>query len=115
MTVDGYPSERDQLEAAVGLQSLGLTPGDKVAVIGDGSFAIWARLARLKIVSEVSSLEPGNRGFWASSWERRSLVYQKLRDTGAIVVVVWSPPTNGVDPGWRRVANTNYYAHFLSK
>ena len=47
----------------MGLQSLGLTPGDKVAVIGDGSFAIWARLARLKIVSEVSSLEPGNRGF----------------------------------------------------
>ena len=50
MTVDGYPSDKDQLEAAVGLQSLGLTAGDKVAVIGDGSFAIWARLARLKIV-----------------------------------------------------------------
>jgi hypothetical protein len=115
MTVYGYPSQKDQLEAAVGLQSLGLTAGDGVAVIGDGSFDIWARLARFKIVSEVSSLEPGNREFWASSWERRSLVYQKLRDTGAMVVVVWSPPTNGMDPGWRKVGSTNYYAHFLSK
>lgn len=115
VTVDGYPSDKDQLEAAVGLQSLGLTAGDKVAVIGDGSFAIWARLARLKIVSEVSSLEPGNRDFWTSSWERRSLVYQKLRETGAMAVVVWSPPVNGMDPGWRRVASTSYYAHFLSK
>ncbi len=91
MTVDGNPSQKDQLEAAVGLQSLGLTAGDRVAVIGDGSFAIWARLARFKIVSEVSSLEPGNREFWASSWERRSLVYQRLRDTGAKVVAGLGP------------------------
>ena len=115
MTVDGNPSQKDQLEAAVGLQNLGLTGGDRVAVIGDGSFDFWARLARFRIVSEVSSLEPGNREFWASSWERRSLVYQKLRDTGAMVLVVWSPPANGMDPGWRRVAGTNYYARFLSK
>jgi hypothetical protein len=115
MTVDGNPSQKDQLEAAVGLQSMGLKAGDRLAVIGDGSFDIWARLARFKIVSEVSSVDPGNREFWASSWERRSLVYQKLRDTGAKVVVVWSPPANGMDPGWRKVASTNYYAHYLSK
>ena len=115
MTVDGNPSQKDQLEAAIGLQSVGLAAGERVAVIGDGSFDIWARLARFRIVSEVSSLEPGNREFWASSWERRSLVYQKLRDTGAKVVVVLSPPASDMDPGWRRVAGTNYYAQFLSK
>jgi hypothetical protein len=115
MTVDGNPNQQDQLEVAIGLQSLGLAAGERVAVIGDGSFDIWARLARFRIVSEVSSVEPGNREFWASSWERRSLVYQKLRGTGAKVVVVWSPPANGMDPGWRKVASTNYYAHFLSK
>ena len=68
VTVDGNPSQKDQLEAAIGLQSLGLQAGDRLAVIGDGSFDIWARLARFKIVSEVSSVEPGNREFWASSW-----------------------------------------------
>ena len=115
VTVDGNPSQKDQLEAAIGLQSLGLQAGDRLAGIGDGSFDIWARLARFKIVSEVSSVEPGNREFWASSWERRSLVYERLRDTGAKVVVVWSPPTNGMDPEWRKVASTNYYAHFLSQ
>lgn len=115
MTVYGYPAPKDQMEAALGLQSLGLTAGDRVAVIGDGSFDFWARLGRFKIVSEVSSFDPGNREFWASSRERRTLAYDCLRSSGAKVVVVWQPPASGIDPDWKRLPNTNFYVRFLTR
>jgi hypothetical protein len=37
MPVDGFPAAKDQMAAAVGLQSMGLHAGDQVAVIGDGN------------------------------------------------------------------------------
>jgi hypothetical protein len=115
LTVGADPLQKEQMLAAAGLESMGLRAGDRVAVIGDGSFDIWARLGRFKIVSEVSSFEPGNREFWASSWERRNLVYQSLSRTGAEAVVVWNPPVSDRDPGWKQLPNTSYYVHFLAK
>jgi hypothetical protein len=115
MTVDGYPSPKDQIEAAVGLQSMGLKAGDQVAVIGDGSFDIWARLDRFRIVSEISSYDAGNRQFWSEPRERRDLAYNYLGRAGAKAVVVWSPPESAVHADWKQVANTNYYMRFLAK
>lgn len=110
------PLQRQQLEAAEGLRSMGLRAGDRIAVIGDGMTDFWARLGRFKIVSEVYSPESGRRQFWAASWERRNLAYECLGRTGAKAVVVRDPPTgDDIDPGWKRIANTTYYAHFLPK
>jgi hypothetical protein len=113
--VGPYPSQKEQMEAATGLQGMGLRAGDRVAVIGDGMTNLWARLGRFKIVSEVFSPEAGSRVFWAEAWERRSLAYECLGRTGAKVVVVWNPPASGVDPGWKQISKTRYYAHFLAK
>jgi hypothetical protein len=55
MTVDDFPAAKDRMEAAVGLQSMGLHAGDQVAVIGDGMTDVWARLGRFKVVSEIYS------------------------------------------------------------
>lgn len=115
LTVGAIPLQKEQMEAAEGLQNMGLQAGDRVAVIDDGSTDFWARLGRFKIVSEVYSPEPGHRQFWAASGELKNLAYRSLSRTGARVVVVWSPPENDMDPGWDRIPNTNYYAHFLSK
>jgi hypothetical protein len=115
MTVDGFPSPKDQMEAAVGLQRLGLAAGDRVAVIGDGSFDVWARLGRFVIVSEVSSFDPGNREFWSTPWDRRKVAYDCLRGTGAKLLVVWNPPESGVDPGWKPIPNTRYWVRLLTQ
>lgn len=40
---------------AAELQSLGLRPGDKVAVVGYGLTNHWARLARLRTIAEAAS------------------------------------------------------------
>jgi len=102
MTVDGFPAAKDRMEAAVGLQSMGLHAGDQGAVIGDGMTAVWARLGRFKVVSEIYSPAAGNRQFWSESPERRSVAYEYLRRRGAKMVVVWSPPESGLDPGWKQ-------------
>ncbi len=114
-TVRDYPRQKEQLEAAEGLRDMGLRSGERVAVVGDGMTAFWARLGRFKIVSEVYSPENGNRQFWAASRERKGLAYECLSSSGARVVVVWSPPVNDMDPGWKQIARTNYYAHFLPR
>jgi hypothetical protein len=115
LTVGSDPLQKEQIEAAAGLQAMGLRAGDRIAVIGEGSFQVWARPARFKIVAEVYSPDPGNRLFWSESWGNRNLAYESLSRTGAKVVVVWNPPASGIDPGWMRIAKTNYYAHFLAK
>jgi hypothetical protein len=112
----GMPLQKEQLEAAEGLQRMGLRRGDRVAVIGDGMTDFWARLGRFKIVSEVYSPESGHRQFWAASWGRRNLAYECLGRSGAKVVVVRDPPASGdIDPGWKRIASTNYYVHSLPR
>lgn len=113
-TVYGYPTQKDEMRAAEGLQSMGLRAGDPVAVIGDGTVDYWARLDRFKIVAEIFSPEPNQVQFWSEPWERRKAAYECLSRAGARVVVVWSPP-HGVDPGWKKIANTNYYAYLLQK
>jgi hypothetical protein len=115
LTVGAHPSQREQIRAAEELARWGLKAGDKVAVVGDGMTDFWARLGRLKLVSEVASPEAGNREFWASSWEQRDSAYTCLSRTGARLVVAWNPPANNVDPGWKQISDTNYYAHFLPK
>jgi hypothetical protein len=115
MTVYGYPTQKNQMEAAVGLQNMGLRPGDRVAVIGDGATDFWARLGRFRIVAEAFSPDAGNRQFWSESWERRELAYGYLARTGARAVVVWAPPESAVNAGWKQIPNTNYYVRFLAQ
>ncbi|HVI07961.1 MAG TPA: hypothetical protein VND65_06670 [Candidatus Binatia bacterium] len=112
LTVYSLPMPKDEIRAAIALQTMGLRPGDPVASIGDGTVDYWARMGRYHVVAEVFSPEPGAEHFWSESWERRKLVYETLRRTGAKAVIVWSPP-EGVDPGWVQVGSTNYYMRFL--
>jgi hypothetical protein len=108
------PSPTDQVRAAVGLENMGLRIGDKVAVIGSGLTNHWARLARLRIVAEVSYDGWTNTGrFWASSPERRDKAYECLSHTGARGVVAWDPPSVSQDPRWHRISDTRYYIYFF--
>jgi hypothetical protein len=110
----GYAWPIDDIRAAEGLQSMGLRPGDPVASVGDGVVQYWARFGKFRIVAEVFSPQAERINFWSESWERRKMAYECLRRAGAKVAVVWAPPS-GVDPGWTQIANTNYYAYFLTK
>ncbi len=114
LTVYSDPTQKDQMRAAEGLRQMGLSAGEPVAIIGDGTTDYWARLGRFRIVTEAFSPEAGSRRFWSESAERRKLAYECLRRTGAKVVVAWNPPESGMDSSWKRVASTSYYVQFLN-
>ena len=114
LAVGADPPAKDQVRAAVELQTLGLHAGDKVAVIGYGYLDHWARLGRFRIVAEAAAPGFSAPEFWASSPERRNRAYECLRGTGAKAVIAWDPPHSVLDTRWKKVSSTNYYAYFLN-
>ena len=111
LTVGKDPAPRDQVTAAIGLESMGLRAGDPVAVIGAGQLDHWARLGRFRIVAEAEYAER----FWVSSPERRNLAYECLSRTGARGVIARDPPSSSLDNRWKRISGTRYYAYFFRR
>ncbi len=115
LTVSSDPPAKDQVRTALGLEGLGLRPGDKVAVVGYGYLDHWARLGRFRIVAEAAAAGPQAREFWASSPERRNLAYECLSGTEAKAVIAWDPPQSALDPRWKKISSTDYYVYFFHK
>ncbi len=100
-------------QVANGLQNLGLTAGDSVALACcQGMQNVrWARLARAHIVTEVG----WSSNFWrlSDSDQRRTLA--ALSSSGAKMAISDEPPPvpqNAI--GWQRIGSTKYYVYLLS-
>lgn len=102
----GPTSAWHDVVAAEELQKMGSQPGDKVAVIGDGTGAFWARLAKLRIVAEVMDANHGSTEFWGSSEEIRQKVYAAFASAGAGLAVSSCPSSKA--NGWQPIAGTKY-------
>lgn len=98
-------------QVAEGLQVLGLQPGDKISGLSLTAEVHWARLAGVKIVSEIP-LGDGNI-FWTADPEAKRRVFQVFAGTGARVVVTKDPPLSAVKEGWISLAGTGFYAYRL--
>lgn len=94
-----------------GLRTAGLQPGDNIAVLSLNAELHWARLAGVKIVSEIP-LGDGNI-FWAEGPEAKNKVFQILAATGAKAVVTKDPPLSAEQEGWIPLADTGFYAYRL--
>ena len=92
--------------AAEQLQKMGARPGDKVAVIGDGTGAYWARLAKLRIVAEVMGANHGATQFWQSPEETQETVYAAFASAGASLTVASCPSHASND--WQPITGTDY-------
>ncbi|MGD0628523.1 MAG: hypothetical protein ABR987_04180 [Terracidiphilus sp.] len=104
------------VEEAEQLRLMGIEPGNRVAVIGDGSVeGFWARLDRVEIVAEVPhALETGDSAtaFWNSGIEGEQAVLNILKSTGAKAVVAETPPKI-LPPGWVPIGNTGHAVYFF--
>ncbi len=104
------------VEEAQQLRTMGFEPGDRVAVIGDGSVeGFWARLDRVEIVAEVPhGLETGDSAtaFWSSGLEVEQAVLNLLKSTGAKAVVTDFAP-KVLPPGWVPIGNTGHAVYFF--
>jgi hypothetical protein len=112
---DGGKSAQ-QVRVAERLRSMGMKPGDHVALIGDGfDEAYWARLEKVRIVAEVpDKLETGDSAaaFWSLGLEGEQTVLNVLKSTGAKAVIADTPP-RVLPPGWAPVGNTEHAVYFF--
>jgi hypothetical protein len=101
----------DQALVADALRSAGLRPGDAVAS-GDRAFnAYWARLARLRIVAEVSGFEGAtilDADAAARQTTQRVLLAQNVR---AVVAHGW--PIQTEDAAWQAIPGTDYFFYLV--
>ena len=110
----GQNSARAHIEVSDGLKQIGVRPGDKVAVLGDGNWSYWARLGRLRIVATV--MGPDTPRFWAASPQQKAKVFQIFAESGARVVVTSNlPPLAAVDAGWQPIGTKGYYFRWLPR
>jgi len=98
--------------AAEQLLRMGAQPGDKVAVIADGTGAYWARLGKLRIVAEIMDANHGSREFWDGPEGGKQDVYKTFAQAHAKLVVTSCPPRTPA--GWQHIEGTPYCVRFLS-
>jgi hypothetical protein len=65
------------------LKSLGLRPGDHVAVVGNAFDGYWARLAKVQISMEVVD----DAKYWSASDSVRNEVNDAFRKAGAVAII----------------------------
>jgi hypothetical protein len=103
----GSPPPADHEAARRALREEGVEAGDRVAVVGDGLRAYWARHARLRIVADVLPPDDGPTA-WAADPARRSCVADGLRPLGVRLVVATVDEADGPPPPpWRRLPGTS--------
>ncbi len=93
------------------LQNLGIVPGDKVAGLSRVAESQWARLAGVKIVSEIPLGEES--AFWTLDAKAKQDVFRVLSGTGAKILVTANPPPTAATEGWVPLRNSGFYAHLL--
>lgn len=111
LTVLSKPANTDW-EVAQALQELGVQPGDRVAGLSRVAEAHWARLAGVKIVSEIPLGE--ERIFWTAPPDLQRKIFETLAKTGARILVTKDPPVSALNAGWLPLRSTGYYALPLS-
>ena len=100
------------------LRELGLRPGDKVAFIGIGTNADWARLDGVRIVGEIPVvwdrpqklfnnylIENSDqiKKFWNADVATREHILNAFRDAGAVMVVSDGLYNKTYPPEWRTI------------
>ena len=100
------------MRAAEEFRHIGFVPGDKVAIVGEGTVAYWAYLAKLRIVAEIMDAHHGIQEFWAASAESKQRAYDAFRTAHAKIAVSQCPPSKSDE--WQRLSDTTLCLHPLN-
>jgi hypothetical protein len=110
----GPNSTLQDITAAEDLWQVGLHPGDKVAVIMNGTGAYWAHLAKVRIVAEIMETGHGTKEFWDSSPEVQQQVFHLFAQAHAKLAVTTCPPNPALQKDWQPLPATPYCIHRLN-
>lgn len=118
-------AEHIDWQVADGLNNqMGIKPGDKVGYIAyfskrrqtivDGAFAgHWARLARVRIVSEVDAKDADS--FWSAEPSVQAEVIKAIASTGVKAIVSGNIPPLNTFKDWKKLGNTESYAYLIKE
>jgi hypothetical protein len=101
----------DQVRVARALRSAGIGPGDRVASGNRAFNDYWARLARVRIVAEVS--ERDAPAVLDADAAARAAAQQVLLAQNVRVIVARAWPALTDDPGWQPIEGTDYFYHLV--
>ena len=106
-----------QWQVAEELRRMGVAPGEPVASLGNTMFHAWPRLARARVVAEISTRTGDDvEKFWAGDAALRREVLETFASTGARVIVAEGIPSwaSGTE-GWRRIGATHFHVYTLPR
>jgi hypothetical protein len=109
----GPNSATQDVTAAEQLWRMGVQPGDKVAIIMNGTSAYWAHLAKLRIVAEIMDTGHGSTEFWNAPANIQQQVYDLFGRAHAKLVVTTCSAMPQPSAGWDPIAGTPYCVHRL--
>jgi hypothetical protein len=98
-------------EAAQKLKEFGVSPGDRVSLIGVLAEQHLMRLAKIKAVAELRYRD--EHEFWTGNANLQDSVFAAFAGTGSSIVVAVHPPLTALKEGWIRLGNTDYYVRSL--
>lgn len=106
-------------QVAEHLGRIGIAPGDEVAAIGYSFDALWGRLARVRIIAEITSgsieAPTGDvERFWRGDVSTRARIIRLFAATGAKAIIANRVPPDAATVGWQRIGDTGYYVYVLA-
>ena len=111
-TNDGIRTPHLQWQVAQRVNALRLTPGSRVALVGDESDTYWARLSRVQVAVQIPLSEAPV--YWSLSAEERDRYHQLLQRSGVKALVAsWTTPPDSLR-GWSKVEGTRFSVFSLS-
>ena len=110
--IDSHQPAHLQWEVAKGLKQMGIRTGEQVAHLRNSNRADWARLARVKIISEIPPSDIMQ--FWTAGERIQAEIIETLFSTGARAIVAETPLDVPVE-GWKRIGQTEYYVWILKR
>jgi hypothetical protein len=89
----------------------GVQPGEEIGFIGYAFGATFARLAKIRITSEMPSGEA--QQFWTAPKDTQESVLARFAEAGAVAVVTDELPSGPVPEGWTRIEARPGYGYRL--
>jgi len=100
-------------DVAAALRQAGVRPGDGLALLCPPEELHWARQLGARIVSEMPLGQESV--FWPASDDVKSRVFSAFASSGAKFVITMDPPLGPARTGWLPLAQTDFFAHPLSR